>query len=231
MANVIRLNNGGVIQVRTGVLQGIGPIGPTGLRGPQGQQGEQGAQGETGPMGAIAQYMSKTKVGGPQTVGPDQDTLVTFGAVQYDDMSAFTNSTTVTIPEAGDYVLNAYLQFELPTNAGDGLRAAWFVSSVEGVLARTQLTGVVDDKSHITINWPHRAAAGETIKVYARNGDDLAIALSGGSLVVNRIGAGARGVAGPQGPAGAVGATGAQGIQGPAGNSGAGYATYAALHV
>lgn len=230
MANVIRLNNGGVIQVRTGVLQGIGPIGPRGLVGPAGQQGDQGPQGETGPMGAITQSMSRTKVGGPQSVGPSTDTLVTFGSVSYDDMNAFTNSTTVTFPEAGDYLLNAWLQLELPTGGtAAGLRSVWFVSSVEGTIARKQLSAATSDKSHVTLNFPHRAAAGETIKVYVRSGDASSISLSAGSLVVNRIGAGLRGVAGPQGPAGAVGPVGAQGPAGPSGTANAGYATYSGL--
>ena len=93
MANVVRLNNGGVIQVRTGVLQGIGPIGPRGLVGPAGPQGETGPQGDTGPMGGISQYLSKAKVSATTGLAPDVNTLLAFSTVVVDELSAFKTST------------------------------------------------------------------------------------------------------------------------------------------
>ena len=65
MANVVRLVNGGTIQVKTGVLQGVGPQGPRGYVGPQGPQGEQGPVGEQGQIGQILQQATRTTVGRP----------------------------------------------------------------------------------------------------------------------------------------------------------------------
>ena len=81
MVNVIRLNNGGSIQVRTGVLQGVGPVGPPGVAGPQGPEGVPGPQGETGPVGAIMQYLTKARINAPLNLPPNTDALVSFGQV------------------------------------------------------------------------------------------------------------------------------------------------------
>src|SRR5215831_14946849 len=101
--NVIRLVNGGSIQVRTGVLQGIGPQGPRGVAGPQGIDGLQGPQGEVGPMGQILQLSGLTKVSINNTLAAATDTTISFGTVSYDDLSCFTSISNITLVAAGDY--------------------------------------------------------------------------------------------------------------------------------
>lgn len=229
MANVIRLNNGGVIQVRTGVLQGIGPIGPRGLQGLTGPQGPEGPQGGTGPMGAIEQYYAKARVSSPVSVGPDVDTLVAFGTVDADDLNAFPSSTNISPADAGDYMISCWAKFDLPANAGDGARALWLSSSIEGTLVREQSLGVIDDATYVSFSWPHRFTSGEILNVYARVGDDLAVSLSEGAISLVRIGSGPQGDTGPQGPAGPVGPAGPQGPAGAPGSAGTGYTTYGDL--
>lgn len=229
MVNVIRLNNGGVIQVRTGVLQGIGPIGPRGVAGPEGLQGPEGPQGETGPMGAIAQYYSKARVSTPVSLSPDVDTLVGFGTVDADDLNAFASSTNISPPDPGDYQISCWVRFDLPANAGDGARSLWLVSSVAGTLVRTQGVGVADDTTYATLSWPHRTISGEVINVYARVGDDLAVGINEGAVALTRIGSGPKGDVGPQGPAGPVGPAGPAGPKGDSGSAGGGYSTYGDL--
>lgn len=229
MANVVRLNNGGSIQVRTGVLQGIGPIGPRGLVGPTGPSGPTGPVGETGPMGAIQQYMSKTKIGAAIPVGPDTDTIVTFGQVLYDDLGAFASATSVAPAETGDYLISVWGQFSMPSNAGDGIRSLWLQSSTEGTLIRAQLPAVTDDSTYVNLSWPHRFESGESLAVWCRVGDDVSVALSAGALTLLRVGSGPAGGPGPSGPPGPVGPAGPPGPQGPAGNASDGFNTYADL--
>jgi len=231
MANVVRLNNGGIIQVRTGVLQGIGPVGPRGGVGPQGPAGPEGAQGQTGPAGAITQYLSAARVSGGTPVGPDTDTLVAFGSVQYDDLNAFASSTNITPADPGDYQVSCWVEFDMPANAGDGARSLWLRSNLNGTVCRVGVSAVGDEPTYVSFSWPIRTEAGETLNVYARQGDDLSVNISAGAISLIRIGSGPQGAVGPAGPQGAVGPAGPQGPQGPAGSAGGTYTTYGDLHV
>lgn len=230
MPNVIRLNNGGVIQVRTGILQGVGPVGPKGSIGDTGPQGEQGPQGETGPMGAISQYLSSTQVGGVTAVAADTDTLVSFGSVLVDDLDAFASATNISPSDPGDYQINCWVRYDVPANPGDGSRALWLQSSIDNTLIRVQTLAVVDEPTYLNFSWAHRTQSGETLTVLARSGDDLSVGISAGGLSLVRIGSGPAGAVGPQGPQGPVGPAGPQGPQGDPGSAGGTYTSYGDLH-
>lgn len=231
MASVIRLNNGGMIQVRTGVLQGVGPIGPPGPVGPQGVQGIVGPEGPTGPMGQITNFATKATVNSSLSMTPDTDYLVPFGTVVYDDLNVATSSTNFTIGTEGDYQINAWCRFDEPSDsAGDGIRALWITSSVQGLLCRVQELAVVDDHTFVNIVWADRFAAGEVINLHARHSDSVSTSITLGAMSIFRIGAGGPGEPGPAGPQGAVGPAGPTGPAGPAGSSGSGYSTYSDLH-
>jgi hypothetical protein len=227
MPSVIRLTNGGSIQVRTGVLAGIGPEGPRGLVGPPGPDGNQGPEGPPGPIGQILQVQSRAVVSAPTVVLPDVDTLVAFGSVNYDDIGVFQSSTSFILPEVGDYLFTAYVGFDLPGNAADSQRELWFTSTTNGVLMRTSVAAVGTGVTFVSLSCPFRTTgANEQIRCYARSGDDVQLNITSGALVVNRIGSGPQGAIGPVGPAGPVGPVGPPGPQGPVGNSSSGYATY-----
>lgn len=230
MPNVIRLNNGGVIQVRTGILQGVGPVGPKGPRGDVGLTGPEGPQGETGPMGAISQYLSSTKVGATTSVGADADTIVSFGSVIADDLNAFTSASNISPAEIGDFQISVWVRFDVPANPGDGSRALWLQSSVENTLCRDQTLAVPDEPTYLSLSWAHRTVAGEVLNVYVRSGDDLSVGVSAGGISLVRIGSGPQGAVGPQGEQGPVGPAGPQGPQGDPGSAGGAYTTYGDLH-
>ena len=78
MSNVIRMVNGGTIQVRTGVMAGVGPQGQRGLIGPPGIDGPQGPDGPEGPIGQILQKQSRANLSGTITILPAADTLLPF---------------------------------------------------------------------------------------------------------------------------------------------------------
>jgi len=222
MANVVKLVNGGAIQVRTGVIQGIGPVGPRGAVGPQGQQGEQGPVGETGPLGQILAVQGRTLITDSQALAANTDTVIAFGGIDYDQQTSFFfSSSNIVLHDPGDYLLSVYLVFN---DAAAGLRSVWFQSVTNGLISRTDRSSVAGSTFCVDLSYPWRCKAGEeTINVLARSAQALNI--SAGALTVTRVGSGPIGETGPPGPQGPVGAQGAQGLKGDPGSPGA-YASY-----
>lgn len=224
MSNVVRLVNGGSIQVRTGVLQGIGPQGPRGLIGPQGQQGEQGPIGETGAMGAILQMASRTVIPASNPVAANTDTQIAFGVSGgYDTLSAISGVNMV-LTAPGDYLLSVWLQF---ADAASGYRDLWFYNGTN-IVARSSRSATLGSACYADLTHVYRAAGGELMSVLVRSSAATSIA-SGGSWTVTRVGSGPPGPTGVQGPIGPVGATGATGPAGPPGTANAGFTKYSDL--
>lgn len=226
MANVVKLVNGGAIQVRTGVIQGIGPVGPRGAVGPNGQQGEQGPVGDTGPMGQILQIQGRTVVTTTNALAANTDTVIAFGGIDYDQQTSFfQSSSNIVLTDPGDYLLSVCLAFN---DAAVGGRSVWFASVPNGMIARSTRQSVAGGLFYVDLSYPWRCKLGnETINVLANSAQALNI--SAGALTVTRVGSGPIGPQGIQGPQGAVGAQGAKGDQGPQGSPGGAYATYNAL--
>lgn len=231
MSNVVRLVNGGTIQVRTGVLQGIGPQGPTGPVGPAGPEGPLGLTGPAGPMGQILQVQSRMNVSSSTTVTADTDTLVAFATVGYDDLSCATSSTNFTLADIGDYLVTAYVKFDAPGDAGDGSRSIWIWNNTTSeTIARNGCLAVADDVTYLSVSCPLRTLTNNNvIQIKVRSGDNLSVGINQGAVTLTRIGSGPQGATGPQGPQGPTGPQGATGPQGPDGNANSGFATYADL--
>lgn len=224
MSNVIRLVNGGSIQVRTGVLQGIGPQGPRGLSGPAGPQGEQGPIGEVGPIGQILKRGALSTIANNNSLAANTDTVISFGTVPYDDFAPTGFSlSAMTLTDAGDYMLSTWLRFD---DAAAGLREVWFVTG-STIIARSTRQSVAGSPFFIDLAFQYRAVGGESVSVVART--SAATGVSQGSWAVSRVGSGPPGVAGPQGVQGPVGATGAAGPAGPAGTANSGFTKYGDL--
>jgi hypothetical protein len=183
-----------------------------------------------GPTGEILQIQARANVSSTTSLNPDTDTLVSFGTVVYDDLSVFTSATNLTFPEAGDYLISAWVEFDLPANPADGLRTLSVVSTTNGVVWKTSTPAVTGEPTLLEIHCPYRViAGGEILNVKGLSSDDLALNISEGACTVTRIGSGPIGPAGPQGPQGPVGPQGPEGPQGPDGDAGSGFATYADL--
>lgn len=224
MTNVVRLVNGGSIQVRTGVMQGIGPRGATGPLGPQGPQGDQGPTGDTGPMGQILSIMGRSSVANGFPVAANTDTVVNWGSVAYDDLSCFSSLTNITLTTPGDYNLAAFVRFD---DAAAGLREIWFTSA-GSTIARSSRSSTVGSPIFANLSCPYRAVGGDVVNVWARS--TQATNIGQGAVTVNRIGSGIAGPAGPAGPQGPVGLQGAVGPQGAGGNAAtSGFTTYTQL--
>jgi hypothetical protein len=224
MSNVVRLVNGGSIQVRTGVMQGIGPQGPAGPAGPQGIQGEQGPVGDVGPMGQILQSMGRSTVAAGFPVAANTDTTVAFGSVSYDDLSCFTSTTNITLTTPGDYNLSVWVRFD---DAAAGLREIW-LTVAGATLARSSRSSTPGQPFFCDLAHPYRAVGGDVVNVWARS--TQASNIGQGAVSVNRIGSGPAGPVGPVGPQGVQGAVGPAGPQGAGGNAAtSGFTTYTQL--
>lgn len=221
MANVIRLVNGGSIQVRTGVIQGVGPQGPRGLVGPAGPDGEQGPVGAQGPQGQILQLQGRTAPATNNPLTANTDTVIAFGSVTYDDLSCFTSTTNITLTAAGDYLLSVWLKFDAVT--GTTNRDVWFATG-GSTIARSTRTAIASTDMYVDLSFPYRASGGQVVNVLARTG--TACGVSVGALCVTRVGSGPPGPKGDQGVQGPVGATGATGPAGPSGTANSGFAKY-----
>ena len=218
MGNVIRLVNGGTLQIRTGVLAGVGPEGPTGPVGPPGPDGAQGPDGPQGPMGQILEVSMRATVDATQAISGSTDTNLVFGGVQYDDPGAHTSSTSFTTVDAGDWLFTAWLDF-----ANSEIGTIWVYSdTTSAVVARNSFNGTSAQISHV-----YRSSANEVFRVKVRTADGATV--QAGALSITRTGSGPKGDDGPQGPPGIQGIQGEVGPEGPAGNAGSGFATYADL--
>lgn len=230
MGNIIKLDNGSTIQVRTGVLAGVGPEGPRGLVGPAGLTGDPGPVGPVGPAGQITQFASRF-ITGVQSVSASAETAVAFATVSYDDIGVQLSTTSFSAPEGGDYLFDCTLF--LTDYGTTGRLIAFIVSSVDGRVGGGQLTlGTGWSGSFVTplhVGYLARAAVGETfqVKIVADSADTNITVAAGSVLSVTRIGPGAIGPTGPVGPTGPPGPDGPTGPEGDDGDAGSGYSTYA----
>lgn len=218
MGNVIRLVNGGTLQIRTGVLAGVGPEGPTGPVGPPGPDGAQGPVGPQGPIGQILEVSMRATVDASQAISGSTDTNLSFGGVDYDEPGVHTSSTLFTTADGGDWLFTAWVEF---ANAETGY--IWLYSNTEGAtVAKNSFNGGAAQLSHV-----YRTASNEALRLIIRTGDGATV--TAGALSVSRVGSGPAGDEGPQGPQGIQGPTGPTGPTGPEGSAGSGFATYADL--
>lgn len=226
--SIIKLTNGGTIQVRTGVLAGVGPQGARGPVGPQGPVGDVGPQGVQGEMGQILEQMSQATITSSTALTAGVETNVGFQTSAYDDLSCFASTTNVLLRDLTDYQLNIWVEFTVPGTAASGIRKLRLVSTANGTLCTVQVPPVVGDSTFLQIIWPYRnTAINDIVNVKATSTQACNVAT--GKIAVNRIGSGPQGAVGPQGPQGLQGVTGAVGPQGPAGNANSGFTTYADL--
>lgn len=225
---VVKVSSGETIQIRTGVLQGIGAQGPVGPTGPQGQIGEQGPQGEVGPQGAIESFSSEASITTPVAVAADTPTLVAFDTAIRDDLGIVTSATTFTAPEAMDLFFSIWVSFSLPADAGDAYRR---IQLKQGSTVICSVSGPSnpDVPTDLNMTTTFKATEGQAFQVWASHSDNLSVAVGSGRIAIYRVGSGPQGVAGPQGATGPVGPAGPAGPEGPAGDANSGFDTFADL--
>jgi hypothetical protein len=226
-AQVVRLSSGDTIEVRTGVIQGIGPQGPVGPTGPVGAQGEAGPQGVPGPMGAIEEFSSEFTIGA-QSVATATATLVQFTVLR-DDISAQQSTTNFTLP-IGQYLINIWAQMSKQSgiNAGNSrtVRVLYDSAVISADSKQAAPTQPSDLNAIACVNVTN---ASLILQIQVEHDEGATLSLIQGRLWISRVGPGPKGDQGPAGPQGSVGAVGAQGPIGPAGSVANNTTTYATL--
>ena len=213
-STVARLTSGDIIQVRTGVLQGIGPQGPVGPVGPQGEDGPQGSQGVPGPMGQIDDLVTQaTSYGSSQPVASNTPTALNMVTTIRDDAGLITGLTQLTLP-AGNWYVQASVCFEKPSAAAGSGRRRISVNYDGVEYDAIANNALADWNTELALRTLIVApAAGRVATFYATQNDSVAIAVWG-RFWVTKLGPGARGPAGDPGPTGPVGQQGPTGPQG-----------------
>jgi hypothetical protein len=224
--SVIRVRSGDVVQVRTGVLRGIGPEGPVGPIGPQGPPGEQGLKGDTGMIGDLYSTLSSTA----QVATGSTWTDLSYQTVVHNEILTIVDTFTFKFKEAGTYLLTAETQFN-ETAVGGTSTGARGVQLLNSSTATTQAIAtadaVVNGATVLTLSQQVEVTSTlHTYKMQAFSKDGAAVNVSTRSIKLIRVGSGPAGVQGPPGP---IGVQGSQGPAGPIGNAGSGFTTFDAV--
>lgn len=225
MGNSVKLVNGSTIQVRTGVIQGIGPVGPRGAVGETGPQGDQGPIGPTGPMGVIYNQMSRAKLSATNPVAANTDTVLGTFVSDVDAIGINkTQSVFQLVANPGDFMMSCWVRFD---DATAGLREVWFLTGAT-IIARSSRMSVAGAPFYCDLTHPYHSALGnESFSVVVRS--QVACNVSDGVMAFNRIGSGPQGVPGPPGVQGVQGPQGGKGDTGASGSASTGFTTYALL--
>lgn len=227
-SQVLRISSGEVIQIRTGVIQGIGPQGPIGPSGGQGEAGPQGPQGVPGPQGEVSEFSLEAKAVSATAVASDTSTIAVFGSVTRDDVLAATSGTTFQLATGG-WQGSVFVSFgkQSGVNATGSRRvSAVYKGNVVGSVC---LGAAPTYPSDLTLAFSVLSTVSTDQLQFTLQQDEGATLTYTGRLWISRIGSGPKGPAGPAGGPGVVGPPGPQGPTGPAGTIGTNNTTFAAI--
>lgn len=228
---VVRVGNGDTIQVRSGVLQGIGPQGNPGATGPRGPQGDQGPRGETGAMGRLEDFISVASVANT-SVATGTDVLLNFTSI-LDEMNVIKSSTTLGFdtqigPDLpGAFWLTGWVRWSQPGDGATGWRKLWITLTGESQpIYEVCFPAAFDTNTTLPLNTAFRVPLStDEVNIYVRHNDNESLAVEAGRLQITRAGSGPKGDQGAQGVEGPEGPVGPAGPQGLAGSAGGGYTT------
>jgi len=223
--SVTRLESGGTLQIRTGVVQGIGPQGPTGATGERGETGPQGPQGIPGPTGGVEE-ISSLFTAGAQPIAtttvtsswPAAFSVVQFNTVVRDENSAQSSTSNYVLTAGSDFYVAARIRFYKQSGTGaTGFRAIQCTYGGQEIWAEViNAASLVD--TVMTMNFAVRSTSiSDVLNINVAHNEPATINVAG-QLWINRIGPGAQGDQGLQGIQGPVGPTGPTGPIGPAGS-------------
>lgn len=233
-SQIVRIPNGGSVQVRTGVLRGAGPQGPM---GPSGPAGPAGVQGPAGPQGAFTGLRSDLADNSAVACAADHWYPASFG-------TAPTQNDLLVVPTPWD---GLNLQFKYPydqlvvisgyfepyagvgfTGTASGSRRMRLVNASGVVLGNleTEVAASTVGPTRVKLSDIVRPDPSQKYHLEVQAADAGGVTFDVRALTIMQLGAGPPGPIGPQGP---VGATGPQGPTGATGSAGSGYSSYDAL--
>jgi collagen type VII alpha len=217
-SSVVRVSSGDTIQIRTGVVQGIGPQGPTGPTGPPGQQGDLGPQGNEGPTGSVGEYVTLVR-GSVQSIAAATNSLITFDQVVKDDYSAV-QSVTNFKPGLGNYYVVASTSFTKQSSVSASGSRVIRVLVDDVVVAGNSSSAAPSVPTELSVNVGVSITNVNSIikiQAYQDEGGSVTLQLNNSRMWLCRTGSGPQGVQGPVGPIGPIGPVGPAGPTGPAG--------------
>lgn len=227
-SQVLKISSGEVIQVRTGVIQGIGPQGPIGPSGGQGEAGPQGPQGVPGPQGQVSEFSLEANALSTSIASDLTGTLATFSSVVRDEVLGVVSGTTFQLaPGAWQGMVYITFSKQSGVNATGSRRVSatykgnW-VASLCIAAAPTYPSGLTLPFSVLS------TSSTDQIQFTVQQDEGVTLQYNG-RLWISRTGPGPQGVAGPQGSLGPIGPPGPQGPTGPAGTIGTNNTTFAAI--
>lgn len=235
-SQVVRLTTGDVIQVRTGVIQGIGPQGPTGPTGPIGITGPDGAQGVPGPAGSILNYSTWVNSNSVALAATSVTnnvmttySVMSFANVDHDDLSAVKSVSNFQFVPGADYGGQVTIRFYKQASVnGTGTRGVRVVYA-NTVINEAEQAACVLTNTTLTVPFAFRCTSGtDMLQIMLAQTDTVSLVVNGG-LWVSETGPGPAGPQGAQGIQGSVGAIGPQGPIGPAGALIANTTTYTTM--
>lgn len=228
-STVVRVATGDTIQIRTGVVQGIGPQGPVGPTGPVGPAGDPGPQGVAGPAGQVIENSFEAVLNTAQSVASGTNTLVAFDSVLTDEFSA-TQSQTNYKPGVGDFVVTAYVQITKRSNVvATGSRTIRILKG-GNVLAAVSVAAPPTVAADLNISTAMRnLSPDDIIQVQVLQDEGATLQVLTARLWMSRTGPGPQGPKGDVGPKGDIGPAGPQGPKGASGTVGSNVTTFAAL--
>jgi len=228
--STVRLRTGGVLQVRTGVLKGAGPIGPTGPSvtgptGPIGPTGPAGSVGDATGQALLTTSLAITAAGSPAVC--TFDTNVATGTSP-NPLNWATNHFDFNVTQTGAYALAVQATFASGTGAtgrrriglyqGTSTTPTFFADIPANPNGPTVVSFAVNTHADAATLWRVRAST-----------DGSNDTVTGVQFNLARLGIGTAGPTGPTGATGGAGPTGPTGPVGATGSAGGGYATYNAL--
>lgn len=235
-SQVVRLTTGDVIQVRTGVIQGIGPQGPVGPTGPKGDTGAVGPQGAPGPAGSLLAYSTLVLAtaqpiasAGVTSNVMNGYTAMAFATVDHDDLSAAKSTTNFSFLAGADFLLTTHVMFYKQTSVnGSGSRS---IRLYKNAVVVSEVTVPASTLVHTSAEMTMGVRSTSVTDVYqirVAHNDTAALSVDG-NMWINQIGPGPKGDQGLQGIQGSVGQIGPQGPIGPSGSIATNTTTYASL--
>lgn len=225
---VIRLASGDTVQIRSGVLQGLGPQGATGPQGIRGPQGEQGGPGEKGDVGYVDGFRTSGTINSSQSVAISTWTILNY--TNTGDELGMWQGSNLSSADLTDVNISGWVRWANVADGGTGYRTVQIYNTTTAtVLYETQVPAVYSGSTSQGFNVSVRANGGEIINVRVFHNDNEAVSVSAGAVNVYRQGSGPRGLQGNQGAIGPVGPQGPAGPTGPQGTAGSGYATIDAM--
>lgn len=223
-SQIRRLGTGDVVQIRTGVIQGIGPQGPVGPHGPAGPPGPDGPQGVPGPVGYVDESVMEATGGGSAADGATS--VASFSTVVRDEPGIYQSATTFKL-HPGGWQGTAWITFTRRNGVdGSGTRRVEVMLGGE-VLTASAVSASPDDDTDIILPFTLSPLSDADMQIRIFQSDGATLNYTS-RIWISRIGAG---VQGPPGPLGPRGVEGPRGVAGPTGPSGtlAPNTTYAAL--